>query len=39
MFSAKIEPVATFRLESLGEEFQQIKADIRERLQKEQDMR
>ncbi|XP_062127425.1 cilia- and flagella-associated protein 44 [Drosophila sulfurigaster albostrigata] len=36
---ANIEPVSTFRLETLGEEFQQIKLDIEDRLKREQDMR
>ncbi|KAH8293138.1 hypothetical protein KR044_006149, partial [Drosophila immigrans] len=36
---ANIEPISTFRLETLGEEFQQMKLDIEERLKKEQDMR
>ncbi|KAL7741509.1 hypothetical protein ACLKA6_000823 [Drosophila palustris] len=36
---ANVEPVSTFRLETLGEEFQQIKRDIEERIKKEHDMR
>ncbi|EDW71227.1 cilia- and flagella-associated protein 44 isoform X2 [Drosophila virilis] len=36
---ANIDAVSTFRLETLGEDFEQIKRDIEERLKMEQDMR
>ncbi|TDG46464.1 hypothetical protein AWZ03_007120 [Drosophila navojoa] len=36
---ANVDPVATFRVEALGEEFEQIKRDIAERLKMEHDMR
>jgi len=36
--SAKVPGVSTFRLQALGEEHEQIKRDIEERLKQEHDM-